>query len=218
MSRIVVTGAGTEIGKTYVTCRLIEALRARVRKVAALKPIVSGFDPNDAQASDPAQMLRALGRKADAASIAEIAPLRFAAPLAANMAARAEGKTLRFDDVLALCRARDGDPLLIEGAGGMMAPVDDTHTFLDLIVALDAPSILVAGSYLGAISHTLTAIAALKAQGRAPLCVIVNEGIVPGIDLAETIATMRALAPDALFSPLAKDGALEDDAVSKIAG
>jgi dethiobiotin synthetase len=216
MSRIVITGAGTEIGKTYVTCRLIEALRARGRAVGALKPVVSGFDPAAAAASDPGLILRALGQSVTSEAVAAIAPLRYAAPLAANMAARAEGKSFSFADVIALCRAREGDPLLIEGAGGVMAPVDDDHTFLDLIEALDAPAILVTGSYLGAISHTLTAVAAMAARGRAPLAVVVNEST-EGVDLAQTIAAMRALSPGVNFCAIERNGAAPGALIDLIA-
>ncbi len=65
--------------------------------------------------------------------------------------------------------------MLIEGAGGVMSPIDDSHTVLDLIAGLGHPAVLVTGSYLGAISHTLTAICALKSRGVPIQGVLVSE-------------------------------------------
>ena len=62
MSAYFVTATGTDIGKTFVTAGLIRYLRAAGRPVDALKPVVSGFDPSVVETSDPAVLLRALGR------------------------------------------------------------------------------------------------------------------------------------------------------------
>ena len=65
----------------------------------------------------------------------------------------------------------DFSPLRIwNGIGGVMVPLNRTHTTLDWMTALNLPLILVAGSYLGTISHTLTAVAAVKARGSRPCC------------------------------------------------
>ena len=90
-----------------------------------------------------------------------MSPWRFAAPLAPDMAAAREGRALDFDRPDRVCRhAIDArtDVLLIEGIGGIMVPLDERHTVLDWMVALRLPVLLVAGSYLGTISHTLTAV------------------------------------------------------------
>jgi dethiobiotin synthetase len=215
MNILVVTGAGTEIGKTYVACRLIEALRAKGRAVDALKPVVSGFDDARPEGSDPALLLRALGREVTPAELSWVSPWRFKAPLAANMAARAEKRALSYEEIVTLCGSRSGDPLIIEGAGGLMAPLDDHHTFLDLIQSLNARCVLVTGSYLGAISHTLTALAALSMRGRAPACVLVNESV-DGVDLDETLATLNVLASDIRFFGVRRDSGISEPALAAI--
>lgn len=215
MSVLFVTGSGTEIGKTYVACRLIEALRAHGKAVDALKPIVSGYDDGRPEGSDPALLLRALGRELTPAELAWISPWRFKAPLAANLAARAEKRALVFDEIVALCGSRQGDPLVVEGAGGLMAPLDDRHTFLDLIQTMRAPSVLVTGSYLGAISHTLTALAAMAARDLKPACVIVSESE-EGVDLESSLETMRTLAPGIVFSAVRRGGEPGEDALAAI--
>jgi dethiobiotin synthetase len=123
-------------------------------------------------------ILASLGEPATPEAIAAISPWRFEAPLAPPWAAAKAGRPLAFDQVLDFCRAHeasDADHLLIEGAGGVMSPIDESHTCLDLIAALGFPAILVTGSYLGAISHALTAIRALQSEAIDVRGVVVSQ-------------------------------------------
>lgn len=181
MAALFITGTGTDVGKTYVTAGLIRALRTRGRAVEVLKPVVSGFDPQAPDGSDPAVLLKASGIAWSPEALEHISPWRFAAPLSPPLAAQREGRTLDSAEVIALCRdrialARDR-LLLIEGAGGVMSPLDDDRTMLDLAKALKTPVLLVAGSYLGTISHTLTALQTLSSAGLSPLAVVVSENL-----------------------------------------
>ena len=146
--------------------------------------------------SDPALILRSLGRAATPESIAAIAPWRLAAPLSPHLAARKEGRRCSIDDVAAFCReheqAHDG-LLLIEGAGGVMTPIDDTHTGLDLVARLECPVILVTGSYLGALSHTLTALAAIRERGMIVEGIVVSESE-DDVGLADTVESLGGFA------------------------
>lgn len=192
MSALFVTGTGTDIGKTYVSCAVIRALKARGAVVDAFKPVVSGFDPKDAAGSDPARLAAALGAPGD---VFRIAPRRYLAPLSPNIAARLEGETLRLDDMVidAVARAaalRDG-LLLVEGAGGVMSPLTNAETNLDMIAALGAPVLLVAGSYLGTISHVLTALVALRAAQVTVAAVVMSESL----DAPDMTQTADALKP-----------------------
>jgi dethiobiotin synthetase len=81
-------------------------------------------------------------------------------------------------------------PMLIEGAGGAMTPLSDDETMLDLALGLDLPVLFVAGSYLGAISHALTGLAALRAGGVRVALVLINETQDSSVGLDETLATM----------------------------
>lgn len=197
MPALFITGTGTDVGKTFVATALIRAARAHGRTVDALKPVVSGFDPASPHHSDPARLLAALGRPLDDAAIASIAPFRFRAPLSPNVAARMEQKSLDFQDVAAACRGwlatSAADMLLIESAGGVMSPIDDHHTGLDLIAALRLPVLLVAGSYLGSISHTLTALEALSRQC-AVRAIVVSDSAAPPMPLDLTLATLSPLS------------------------
>lgn len=179
MPALFITGAGTDVGKTWITAAIIRALIAQGRPVEAFKPVVSGFDPAAPQGSDPAVLLDALGEPWTPETLDRISPLRFVAPLSPPLAARREGRELTADNIIDLCQARITGArdrlLLIEGAGGAMSPLDDDRTMLDLAVALGSPTLLVAGSYLGAISHALTAHLALQAAGVVVRAVVVSE-------------------------------------------
>jgi dethiobiotin synthetase len=85
---------------------------------------------------------------------------------------------------------------LIEGIGGVMVPLDAEHTVLDWIAALAAPALLVVGSYLGTLSQSLTAAAALRQRGITIAGVVVSESAEQPGPAAETAATLaRFLGP-----------------------
>ena len=196
MAALFITGIGTDVGKTYVTASLVRALRAAGRAVDVLKPVVSGFDAGAPAGSDPSELLAAMGVAWSQDALEHISPWRYAAPVSPPQAARLEGRAIEAAAVIRFCRQRiaasAGRLLLIEGAGGVMSPLDDDLTMLDLAAALGAPTLLVAGSYLGAMSHTLTAVLALRSVGCAPVAVAVSE--TPGAPpLAATIRDLQRL-------------------------
>jgi dethiobiotin synthetase len=200
MTTLFVTATGTGVGKTFVTAQLVAELRAARRSVRALKPVASGFDPSDIAASDSGVLLDALGLPATAAHLDDVSPWRFKAPLSPDMAAARERRAIPFSELLDFCRApRPVDVTLIEGIGGVMVPLDHEHTVLDWIAELGFPVLLVAGSYLGTLSHTLTAVAALRARGVEPVAVIVSESEAQPVPLEETAQTVRQfIAPVAV--------------------
>ena len=191
MKALFVAGPGTDLGKTHIACALLRAARARRLRVDAFKPVVSGFDPAAPETSDPVRLAAALGRP-DA--WAEVSPRRYLAPLAPNLAARLQGETLAMADLVADCRswldARDVDLALVEGAGGVMSPMTDDATNLDLMTALALPVLLVAGSYLGTASHVLTALEVLRARGLSVVAVAVSESL-DAPDLDQTVDMLR---------------------------
>ena len=196
-----VTAAGTEIGKTLVTAALIHQLREAGRPVRALKPVISGLDEASPKESDSGQLLAALGRDVDAAAVAEISPWRFRAPLSPHMAAAAEGREIDFSALVGFCcaeaeaSAASGENLLIEGVGGAMVPVTTRQTVLDWMAALGLPAVLVGGSYLGALSHTLTAARALDSAGVAVAATVISESEEDSVGLAPTVDTLRGFLP-----------------------
>ncbi len=205
MSTLFVTATGTEIGKTVVAAALCRELRAQGRPVRALKPVLSGYDPAELAESDPGVLLASLGEAVTEGTVAKITPWRFAAPLSPDMAAAREGRRLDLAEIVAFCRAQAGDPLLVEGIGGAMVPLDDAHTVLDWIAALEAPALVVTGSYLGTISHTLTTLAAMRGRGVAIAGLVISESPespVPPAETAETIARHAGRLPIAILPRL----------------
>lgn len=221
MPAVFITGSGTGAGKTFVAASLLALYRGLGQKVSALKPVVSGFDPASPEDSDPAMLLKALGRSANAEEIAQISPWRFRAPLSPDMAARAEGRTIDFEKVVDFCRAKAaaaGGTMLVEGIGGIMVPLGPQHTVLDLIAALDFPLILVGGSYVGTLSHMLTAHDAISRRGLNLRAAVISEseGNPPPLD--ETLTTLENFVAAPVIGVPRRDKAAAARAVQRLAG
>jgi dethiobiotin synthetase len=193
MSAYFVTSTGTDTGKTFVTAGLIRYLRQSHQPVSALKPVVSGYDSSVVETSDPAVLLRALGRAVSADEIASMAPWRFRAPLAPDLAAARENRSVDFDELIAFSRKAVADSigmLFIEGVGGIMVPLDGKRTVLDWMAALDIPLLLVVGGYLGTISHTLTALDVLAQRKLTIAGIVVSESERDTVELDDTVASI----------------------------
>lgn len=220
MTAAFVTGTGTEIGKTFVTAALIHEFRRRGRKVTALKPVASGFDPARVGDSDPGILLAALGETSTRETLDRIAPWRLAAPLSPDMAARRENRTIDFAALVDHSRAAvaAADVALIESIGGVMVPLDDRHTVLDWMTALRLPLVVVGGSYLGAISHALTALDVLRSRNLVVAAFVVNETPASTVSLDETAATIARFTagPPVVTLPRIDSAATPHPAIQKL--
>ena len=193
MNALLVTGTDTGVGKTFVACALVTALRQRGLRVAVMKPVETGVQgkPEDARA------LRAAA--ADPGPLDDICPYRFRAPLAPVVAARLEGTTVDVARLLALvARRRQGaDILVIEGAGGLLVPLDARTTYAELAARGGLPVLIVGANRLGTVNHcALTARVAASAGLVVPGFVLSQT--TPETDRsaatnAETIATLTGL-------------------------
>lgn len=194
MTAMFVTATGTDVGKTFLACGMIRQLRARGTAVDALKPVVTGFDPRAAHASDTGRLLAALGRALTPRQVEEVSPYRLREPLSPDHAARIEGRPVDFGGLTAFCRdwvGRHEGALIIEGIGGIMVPLDDRHTVLDWMRDLGLPAILVAGSYVGTLSHTLSALDVLERSALTVAAVVVSETPGSAATLDDTVRTLR---------------------------
>jgi len=156
MEGVFVLGADTDVGKTTLCGGLLKMLQG-AKKVRYWKPIQTGTIVSD-DTSGLREML-------DIPSECFLEPLyRFPEPLAPHMAARKWGKTIEIDAIVDAWRAetrKGGAFLVLEGAGGVMVPLNDERLQIDLIQALNLPMLVVAEDRLGAINHTLLALKAL---------------------------------------------------------
>jgi dethiobiotin synthetase len=160
MTPLAITGIHTGIGKTVTAAVLTQALQCDY-----WKPIQAGELDN----TDSMTVQRLLSQ-----SHSRILPEAFRLKAAASphIAAQMEGVHIDFDS-LKTPNHLDA-PLLIETAGGVMSPVTAHDTVADLLANHDWPTVLVVQHYLGSISHTLSAIDALKARDVAIIGLIIN--------------------------------------------
>lgn len=213
MTGLFITGSGTDVGKTLVMRLLIGGLRARGIAVRAIKPVITGFDPAEAAASDSGLILEALGLPLEERALDQISPWRFHPPISPDMAARRAGTPLDVDEVAEFCRAADdGGVLLVEGIGGVMVPLGDQATILDLMVRLGLPVLLVTGSYLGTLSHSLTAARAVQASGLVLAAIVVSESLENPVPLDDTAAAIGRLMADTPILTLPRLETLEEGA------
>ena len=205
MTSFFVTGSGTGVGKTVVTARLIRELRVGGRSVTAIKPVISGFTWHGLPHSDTGRLLQAMERDATAENVNTVSPWRFEEPLSPDMAAHREGRQIDYDALLQFSRdtlAGGSDVCLIEGVGGVMVPIDGSHLVADWIAELGIPSIVVVGSYLGTISHTLTTVETMRGRNLDIAAIIVSESEDNPVALSETVDAIRRFVTDIDVRPL----------------
>ena len=198
MKPLFITATGTGIGKTIVTTILAWQAKQAGKSVRALKPVISGFTEDTYDESDTALILRSLNLEETEDAINNISPWRYEAPLAPDMAAARENAVLDFEKLISFCKeAVEGpdDIVLIEGVGGLMVPLSETRTVLDWIKALDCSSLLVSGSYLGTISHTLTAMETAEKYHLPIKAIIISESEESPVPVAETAAVIGRFLP-----------------------
>jgi dethiobiotin synthetase len=216
MAAVFITGTGTGVGKTFIAAGLVHCFRELGQPVNALKPLVSGFDPEAPSGSDPAVLLEALGREVTPEELQRISPWRFRAPVSPDMAARMEHRTIDFDAVADFCGAaiaKHSGTLLIEGIGGVMVPLDKRHTVLDVMVALHLPVILVAGSYVGTLSHVLCAQDVVLRQALDLRAIVVSETEDARVSLDATLTSLANFTRAALFGVRRQRPGAHNDAV-----
>lgn len=208
MRAFFMTGTHTEIGKTFLSCALLRHWREAGLKVGAYKAVISGFDPARPAESDAGLLLRAMGQPVDAAGLDRMAPWRYRAALAPDAAAEKEGKVIDYRDVVSTSRAflhGHYDVALIEGLAGVMAPLTGDRTMLDWIVDARLPAILVTGSYLGTLSHSLTALQVLVDRGVTVRLIVMNESPGSTVPLAENAIGLARRWPAAPVRALPRD-------------
>ena len=165
---VFVTGTDTGVGKTVIAAALTRALVARGLRVAVMKPIASGSDPTP-QGLRNSDALALMAAANVPAPYEVVNPYCFLPPISPHIAAREAGVAIdltvlraRFDSL-----ATASDCVIVEGAGGWLAPVSDTATMADLAAALGLPVLLVAGLRLGCLNHALLTRESLATRGVA---------------------------------------------------
>jgi dethiobiotin synthetase len=171
---IFVVGSDTEVGKTFQSIQLAIALKPTQLKLGAYKPVASGIPITDSS-SDARQLALACDIELDL--IEKVCPQSFAAPMAPPVAAWLENRQV--DEELlaagALWWTERSELVLVEAAGGIMSPISQKKTVLDLAEQLNFPLILVVGNRLGSVSQTLTATAVIRQRNLQLLGIVLND-------------------------------------------
>ena len=187
-----VTGTDTGVGKTVVGCTLAEALRRRHVDVGVMKPIETGVGPQgpldaislveSAGVSDPLEL---------------VCPQRFALPAAPSIAAAHEGRRVDLDairDAFATLAARH-ERMLVEGAGGLLVPIERGYAMADLARDLGLPLLVVTRASLGTVNHTLLTLEVARGRDLRVAGVVISHG-------ARAISTSDAKNLEALREAL----------------
>ena len=167
-----ITATGTGVGKTWLSTALTRVAVQQGKRVAAIKPIETGVDP------EPADAL-ALARACGDESLAHAAGLyRAKEPLAPYAVEKLGGPKVGSLASLSQCvrdLASEADFAIVEGAGGVLVPLDREHTIADFATLLGLQTVLVARDALGVLSYTLTAIETLRNRGISPSAIVLNQ-------------------------------------------
>jgi dethiobiotin synthetase len=178
-----VTGTDTGVGKTLVAAALARFLTKRGVRVGVMKPVESGVDDPERLGADGRLLCWAAGMESRTSLVS---PYRFTEPLAPSLAAELQGTTVDPDCLVASARqlAAESDFLIVEGAGGLLAPLAGNLLVADLACRLGFPLLIVSRAGLGTLNHTLLTV---EAAGHRKLSVagLVVNGMPENPGLAE---------------------------------
>jgi len=179
---IFVTGTDTEIGKTFCSVLLMQALQQRGRRIAGMKPVASGgFYQQQRLVNDDA--LQLLQQSDQEHPYELVNPYVFEPPIAPHLAARQAGQEIeaqKIQSAFAQLQATS-DMVVVEGVGGWRVPLSDSLSVSDLPTLLDLPVVLIVGMKLGCLNHALLTVESIQQQGANLLGWIANR-IDPGFD------------------------------------
>lgn len=151
-----ITGIGTDVGKTLASAVIVKALNAEY-----WKPLQCG----DLENTDSMKVAQLTG------CVVHDEAYKLQRPMSPHAAAEAEGVAI---DLLKIQLPKHSHNLVVEGAGGLLVPLNDCETIIDLIKHLNLPAILVSRHYLGSINHTLLSLELLKQRGVTVAGVLFN--------------------------------------------
>lgn len=217
---VFITGTDTEVGKTVVATAMIRALVQAGHRIAAMKPIAAGAERGTTgrQNSDAV----ALQAAANVPATYEIVnPYCLELAASPHIAAAKEGASIKLAPIVQAFGhlTRSSDLVIVEGAGGWHAPINETETMADIPATLDLPVVLVVGLRLGCLNHALLTAQAIEARGLTCVGWIGNH-LQPSFEhAAENLATLEArlAAPLLDVVPFQEHGSATPATLSRIA-
>jgi dethiobiotin synthetase len=172
---LLITGTDTAIGKTLVAGAIANWFHAQGYRVAVCKPAATGcVKRREGLVSEDAEFLAHCAEACHPLDL--ICPQRYAEPLAPAIAAERARQPLDWETIDRSIKlmSRDSDVMIVEGVGGLMVPMDEKHTFLDVAAWMKLPAVIVARPSLGTINHTLLTASALRSRGVKVAGVVIN--------------------------------------------
>lgn len=175
---IFITGTGTGVGKTHVTGLLLRALRLRGCNAVTMKPVQTGAtrEGRGWRVPDLEEHWRLAGEKMPEDATV-FAPYCYAPAVSPHLAGRLAGEPVSLEHLAGRAESLRGtyDAVLIEGAGGLLVPLNEQETTLDFVRLLGIPLLVVAHAGLGTINHTLLTVAAARAAHVEVAGVVLND-------------------------------------------
>lgn len=161
-----ITGTDTGIGKTYVACKLIRQYVAQGYRVVGMKPVAAGCELVDGQWVNEDVRLLTEASNVEA-PLHLVNPYCFNAPIAPHIAAEQEQVNIQLEVIVQAYQALTelADIVVVEGAGGLLVPLNAQYTIADLIAHLNIPILFVVGMRLGCINHALLSMEVMQARG-----------------------------------------------------
>ena len=204
MKGFFITGTDTDIGKTTVSALIVSALKQKCKNVCYFKPVQTGL------VSDTETVVRL----AQLSSREMKSPLyQFPEPLAPHRAAVLNKCKIEIDPIQKAIAESSDTFWIVEGAGGLLVPINDHQTIREIAKALGFPLVIVVSTRLGTINHTLLTVESARAAGCSIAGLVLNGERDPG--LAELLKDWTGLPILATIEPLAS---LDPAHIAKVAG
>jgi dethiobiotin synthetase len=215
-----VTGTDTGVGKTQVSASLLRLMAKKGLEPFAFKPFESGIGSRDSM-TDGLTLQRAAGGWQP---LETVTLFRFRAPLAPGIAAKLERQKTSWKSVMSTFRGFGKRAGIVEGAGGLFVPLDDSHDVIDAIEAFRLPVVVVARAGLGTINHTTLTLQALAKRrlGVAAVVLVHSSSEVDASarhnrpELMRRFPRIRFLGPVLFERIVERRGALFDTALTNL--
>jgi len=176
MKNIFITGTDTGVGKTALTAILLKIMHEQGMDAIPMKPVQTGCEVRDGEliAPDLEYALSLAGLNPSIKERKQMCPYRFEPACSPHLAGQESGQRMDIDKIkeyYAQLKANH-ELVIVEGAGGVLVPLNESRTMLDLMKALGLPVILAARPGLGTLNHTLLSLQALRNAGLSIIAVV----------------------------------------------
>jgi len=184
-----VTGTDTGVGKTLISCALLHKFSAQGRRTVGMKPVAAGCDA-EGRNEDALQLLAAGNVAVDYGSIN---PYCFRHAVAPHIAAQRAGVLIDLSVIAKSYKklAAQADVVIVEGAGGLLVPINEQQDSADLILELGLPVIMVVGMRLGCLNHALLTVEAIAVRGLALAGWVANVIVADMAAVEENVAALQ---------------------------